>query len=243
MSQKRRRSSIPAMWSEWPWVRMKRSSLSTPSATHCSRNSGAASTCTWRPSITTWTDVRVRRLRGSADLQTAQGQPIIGTPWEVPLPRTITSMVGVHNWPGAGPWHHKKAPRPFGRGAFGLFLDRAVRSVVHAAAGGMRGGRVLLLRDLGDHALCREQEPGDRRRVLQGRARDLGRVDNAGLHEVLVLVRRDVEAEVALAGENLADDNRALHARVGAEHPDGVLDGPADDLRADLLVALKVEGV
>src|SRR5277367_2295193 len=102
----------------------------------------------------------------------------------------------------------------------------------------MASRRFLLLRDLGDHALGREQEPGDRRRVLQRRAGDLGRVDDAGLHEVLVLVGRDVVAEVALAGEYLADDNRAFNTRVRAEHPDWVLDGTPDDLRSDLLVAL-----
>jgi hypothetical protein len=75
-------------------------------------------------------------------------------------------------------------------------------SVVHAAAArGMRRSRILLLRQLGDHALGREQQPGDRGRVLQRRAGDLGRVDDAGLDEVLVLVGRDVVAVVALAGE------------------------------------------
>src|SRR5580658_10563525 len=116
-------------------------------------------------------------------------------------------------------------------------------SVVHAAARGMGGSRILLLGELRDHALGREQQTGDRGRVLEGRARDLGRVDDARLDEVLVLVGRDVVAEVALAGEDLADDNRALDARVRAEHPDRVLDGPAHDLGADLLVALEAEGV
>jgi hypothetical protein len=30
--------------------------------------------------MTTWTEVLVRRFRGSGDLHTAQEQPIIGTP-------------------------------------------------------------------------------------------------------------------------------------------------------------------
>ena len=42
--------------------------------------------------MTTWMDALVRLLRGSADMQTGQAHPIIGTPWDVPLPRTITSM-------------------------------------------------------------------------------------------------------------------------------------------------------
>jgi hypothetical protein len=33
---------------------------------------------------------RVRLSRGSADWQTAQRHPIIGTPWDVPEPRTVT---------------------------------------------------------------------------------------------------------------------------------------------------------
>jgi hypothetical protein len=32
----------------------------------------------------------VRRSRGSADRHTAQAQPIIGTPCDVPLPNTVT---------------------------------------------------------------------------------------------------------------------------------------------------------
>jgi hypothetical protein len=35
-------------------------------------------------------DGRLRRSRGSVDRHTAQVQPIIGTPCDVPLPRTMT---------------------------------------------------------------------------------------------------------------------------------------------------------
>src|SRR6185295_11112562 len=38
-------------------------------------------------------DVRVRRLFGSVDVQTAQSQPIIGTPCDVPVPRKMTSIL------------------------------------------------------------------------------------------------------------------------------------------------------
>jgi hypothetical protein len=34
---------------------------------------------------------RVRRLRGSDEVQTAQRHPSVGTPIEVPLPRTMIS--------------------------------------------------------------------------------------------------------------------------------------------------------
>ena len=36
------------------------------------------------------TDGRVRRSCGSVDLHTSQVQPIVGTPIEVPLPRTVS---------------------------------------------------------------------------------------------------------------------------------------------------------
>src|SRR5690349_13427257 len=48
----------------------------------------------------------------------------------------------------------------------------------HAAAG-HGGGGLLLLRLVGHEDLSREQEPRDGRRVLQRRARDLGRVGDA----------------------------------------------------------------
>src|SRR5882724_2364765 len=75
---------------------------SMPSRKHCRRNSGAASTCMCNPSITTWMDARVRLLRGSADVQTAHLQAIIGTPWEVPVPRKTTSMADRETHRGTG---------------------------------------------------------------------------------------------------------------------------------------------
>jgi hypothetical protein len=38
-------------------------------------------------------DGRVRLSRGSVDRQTAHVQPIIGTPWDVPVPRKVTLVV------------------------------------------------------------------------------------------------------------------------------------------------------
>src|SRR4051812_3975338 len=42
-------------------------------------------------------EARVRLLRGSVDVHTAQLQAIIGTPCEVPVPRKITSIFGHGN--------------------------------------------------------------------------------------------------------------------------------------------------
>jgi hypothetical protein len=66
--------------------------------------------------MTTWIEVLVLLLRGSADVQTAQEQPIIGTPCDVPLPRTITSMFWGHDWAIAASWHPKKSAPAFRTG-------------------------------------------------------------------------------------------------------------------------------
>ena len=68
----------------------------------------------------------------------------------------------------------------------------------HAAARHRRMRRVLL-RQLGNHGLGGDQEAGDRGRVLQRAADDLGRVDNALRDEVAVLPGLSVEAEGVVA--------------------------------------------
>src|SRR5437660_958277 len=61
-----------------------------PVATSCRRNSGAVSIRTLWVSMPTTIDGRERLSRGSVDVQTRQSQPIMGTPWLVPLPRMVT---------------------------------------------------------------------------------------------------------------------------------------------------------
>ena len=56
----------------------------------CSRKSGVVSMTTVRPSHCTMTEGRVRRSWGSAEVQTRQSQPMVGTPIEVPLPSTVS---------------------------------------------------------------------------------------------------------------------------------------------------------
>ena len=60
---------------------------------------------------------------------------------------------------------------------------------------GIAGAR-LLLRHFGDHRLGGDEEAGDRGRVLQRGAHDLGRIDDAGLDHVDVLFGLGVEAPV-----------------------------------------------
>ena len=68
-----------------------------------------------------------------------------------------------------------------------------------AVARRRRRPRLVLLRQLGDDALGREEQAGDGSRVLQRAAGHLGRVDDAGLDEVLVFAGGDVVAFVAFA--------------------------------------------
>src|SRR6185436_2419301 len=61
------------------------------------RRTAAATADTGRPSPdrggsgrSISTEVRSRRSRGSAERHTSQSQPIIGTPYDVPVPRSVT---------------------------------------------------------------------------------------------------------------------------------------------------------
>src|SRR2546426_12377203 len=65
------------------------STWSTPTATSCSRSSGGVSIRSRFPFVSINAAVRVRRSRGSADVQVGQRQPICGTPNDVPVPRKV----------------------------------------------------------------------------------------------------------------------------------------------------------
>ena len=99
-----------------------------------------------------------------------------------------------------------------------------------------------LLGRLGDDRLGHEDVLRDRRRVLQRRAGDHRRIDDAGLDEVLDLARVDVQA-LALGGlADLVDDDRALEPGVVGELAQRLLERADDDLRARPLVRI-VEAV
>ena len=80
---------------------------------------------------------------------------------------------------------------------------------------------------------------GDRGRALQREAHDLGRVDDAGLHHVGIVAVLGVEAviDVALLQE-LADDDRAVRAGILGDQAGRIGKRAADDVDADLLVAV-----
>src|SRR2546430_5134029 len=108
----------------------------------------------------------------------------------------------------------------------------------HATAAGHRGHLLLLLL-LHHHALGGEEQSRDGRGVLQRRAGDLGRVDDAGRDQILVLVGLGVVAVVQLGRLlHLPHDDRALRTRVLNDDPDRLLERAADDLDPGLLVVI-----
>src|SRR5438067_1155062 len=106
--------------------------------------------------------------------------------------------------------------------------------VPHAAAHAGSG----LLGWLGDDRLGHEDVLGDRRRVLQRRARHHRRVDDPRLRQVFDFIRVDVQA-LALGGPaDVVDDDRALEPRVVGELAERLLERADDDLRSRPLVGV-----
>ena len=78
--------------------------------------------------------------------------------------------------------------------------------------------------------------------VLQRDAHDLGRIDDAGGHQVAVLIAVGVVAFVlALHLANAIDDHGAVDAGVVGDALQRIVQHVADDLRAERLVAFELE--
>ncbi len=97
----------------------------------------------------------------------------------------------------------------------------------------------VLLRQLRDHGLGRNEEAGDRCRVLQRAAHDFGRVDHALGDEIAVLVGLSVVA-VAVLGvlKDLADDYRAVLTGVGEDLAGRCLKSLPDNGDTGLLILI-----
>src|ERR1700719_1478550 len=67
------------------------------------RKSGVVSIKTFWPLRESRTDVRMRLSRGSPEVQTAQWQPMVGTPIDVPEPSTVNCNV-VGEVPAEDEW-------------------------------------------------------------------------------------------------------------------------------------------
>src|SRR5712691_3083824 len=113
---------------------------------------------------------------------------------------------------------------------------------VHPAATGHTGWALLTIpRDLADDRLGREEQRRDGRRDLQSGADDLGRVDDARLNQVLVIVGERVESLVRLQLADLADDHGALVTGVCRDLTKRLFQGALDDAHAHGLVAMDLQ--
>src|ERR1019366_6648136 len=112
---------------------------------------------------------------------------------------------------------HEKGPR--GNPRASLLLLRANRSSsvihAHAAHAAARHSRSFLLWMFGDRRLGGDDQTRDRRGVLEGRADDLCRIDNAERDEIPIFAGLRIIAVVIFLGfEQLADDYGAVRAGV-----------------------------
>src|SRR5438552_5476786 len=129
----------------------------------------------------------------------------------------------------------KEKSRPFGR----LLLQPRGLVIRHRR----RGRGRLLLRDVRDERLGRQQHGGDAGRILQRRAGDLGRVDDAGLDHVGVLTLVGVEALALRQAPDLLHHDGAFPADVVDDLTQRLLERAADQRDASRLIARKFETV
>src|SRR3979490_1726379 len=137
-----------------------------------------------------------------------------------------------------------KKPRHRCRGFALLSLLERLGSEIHAAHAAARrhatAAAGVLLRQFGHHGFGGDQQSRNRGCVLDRRTHDLGRVDDALGDQVDVFARLRVEAVgVLILLEDLADDDRAVLARVDRDLARRPGERLADDLDAGLLVVVR----
>src|SRR5215218_1621712 len=120
-------------------------------------------------------------------------------------------------------------------------LVHPAHAATHAAAARHAALTLVLLLDLGDHRLGGQHQARDGSGVEQRGLGHLGRIDDAGRDQVLELAGGRVVAAVAVGGEELAHDHRALFARVHRDLAGRLLERPADDVDAYADVALGLD--
>src|SRR6266478_1718037 len=103
--------------------------------------------------------------------------------------------------------------------------------------------RFFFLRQLSHQCFCGEHQSGDRSGVLQRRAGHLGRIDDAGLHQVLVFAGSHVEPFIAAALLDFLDDQSAFLASVVGELACRKLECAANDFRTNSLITFQLNAI
>src|SRR6266545_867417 len=114
----------------------------------------------------------------------------------------------------------------------------ATHAVVHPRVRGFPLG----IRVCGEHGLGREHQRGDGGRVDECDTRHLGRVDDTGLHQVLVHTGRSVEAEgIVVRLFHRIHHDATLEATVLGNPTQRLLDRPANDCDAELFALIDLK--
>src|SRR6202521_3548397 len=114
----------------------------------------------------------------------------------------------------------------------------------HAACAGSSGSGCLLVvfLDVGDEGFGGEHQARDGRRVLQGEAGDLGRVDNTHLDHVAVLAGMGVKVQAFVLGiADLADHNGAFMAGVEGNLAGRLFKGALHDADTNGFVIMQLQ--
>src|SRR5262247_939925 len=120
----------------------------------------------------------------------------------------------------------------------GLHIHVHAAHAAHAAVAVAAAGVLLLLDQLGDADIGREEQPRHRRGVLQGEAHHLGRIHDAHLDEIAVLLGLGVEPEVALALDDLVEHDARLLTGVLHDRAERLFQRAMHDLDAGVLVVV-----
>src|SRR4051812_23268994 len=261
-------ASIHRSWRSVSWSRIASSSSRTRSCRSASKTRIRRPSATRRPSLLEQlagasqpasarepppacrlgpvSDVSTPRARGAATSHRyASG---------IKEPGPMARALSLFGWSPAPAVRRKATLKDRDRAHLGCVRDRseaatprravpAGRLEVHVAAVAMATSRhrVLLLRNVRDERLGRQDHRRDRGRVLERRTGDLGRVDDALVEHVPVLALEGIEALALRQALDLLDDDLAGLAGVVRDLASRSLERLADDLDADLGITLELD--
>ncbi len=108
----------------------------------------------------------------------------------------------------------------------------------HSTASRRHRRRFLILLDFAHQGFGREQERGNRSRILEGRASDFRRIKHAGRDQIFIRLALGIEAVVCVfALADLLHDHSTLVTRIESDQAERFLECAADDGNTDRFVA------